>query len=165
MKWFKCKRCFKIFCSFANILLHIPDKMGDQVKKNFESTVFNLHNVSLKLKNITLLLPWDLLILFHMVIFTTTFPNIVKINVENDNVVFALSIVVQINVEANNIDSTLFNVINSNVEIDNVDSTLFDVLKSNVDIPSVVSMLIWCCAMSRRHINLKTASKQQMFSG
>ena len=76
MKWFKCKRCFKNFCSFANILLHIPVKMGNQVKKIFESTVFNLHNVSLKLKNITLLLPRDLLILFQWSYSRRRFPTL-----------------------------------------------------------------------------------------
>ena len=35
-------------------------------------------------------------------------------------------------------------------------STLFNVVNFNVDVHNVVSMLIWLCATSRRHINLKT---------
>ena len=69
-------------------------------------------------------------------------PNVVKIYVENDNVVSTLPTVVQIK-----------------VEMDNADSTLFNVLNFNVDVHNVVSTLIWHCALSRYHINLKTTLK------
>ena len=52
---------------------------------------------------------------FHNVV--STFTNVVRIRVENDNVVY-------INVEIHNIDSMLFDVLNSNVKIHNVVSTL-----------------------------------------
>ena len=67
-----------------------------------------------------------------------TLSNVVKIYVENDNVV-----------------STLPNVVHFNVEKHNVVSTLFNVASFKVDVHNVVSMLIWRCATSRCHINLK----------
>ena len=66
-------------------------------------------------------------------------PNVVKIDVENDNVVSTLSNVVQFNFEIHKVVSTLLNVVNFSVNVHNVASTL-----------------IWRCATSRRHINLKT---------
>ena len=54
----------------------------------------------------------------------STLPNVVKIDVENDNVVSTLSNVVQFNVEKHNVVSTLFYVVNFNVDIHNVVSTL-----------------------------------------
>ena len=69
----------------------------------FKSGVF------LKHKNIILFFTRGL-IFFQMVIFSTfvsTLPNVVKIDVENDNVVSTLSNVVQTNVEIDNVDSTL----------------------------------------------------------
>ena len=54
----------------------------------------------------------------------STFPNVVKIDVENDNAVLTLSNVVQINVEKQNVVSMLFHVVNFNVDVHNVASTL-----------------------------------------
>ena len=53
-----------------------------------------------------------------------TLPNVVKINVENDNVLSTLSNVVQFSVEKHNVVSMLFYVVNFNVDIHNVVSTL-----------------------------------------
>ena len=50
----------------------------------------------------------------------STFPNVVKIDVENDNAVLTLSNVVHFNVEKRNVVSTLLNVVNFNVEVHNV---------------------------------------------
>ena len=69
--------------------------------------------------------------------------NVVKIFVENDNVVSTLSNVAQIS-EMYNVDSTLFNVVNFNVYLDNI-----------------VSTLIERCATSQCHINLKTTLKRR----
>ena len=68
----------------------------------------------------------------------STLPNVLKIDVENDNIV-----------------STLSNAVRFNVEIHNVVSTLSSVVNFNVDVHNVVSTLIWRCGTSRRHINLK----------
>ena len=54
----------------------------------------------------------------------STLPNVVKIDVENDNNVSTLSNVVQFNVEKNNVVSTLFNVVNFHVHVQNVVSML-----------------------------------------
>ena len=72
----------------------------------------------------------------------STLRNVVKIYIENDNVVSTLSDVVQINFEMDSVGSTLFNVVNFNVDVHNIASTL-----------------VWRCATSRRHINLKTTLK------
>ena len=61
-----------------------------------------------------------------------------------------------------NVVSTLSNVVQFNVEIYNVVSTLLNVVDFNVDVHNVVSMLIWRCAMSRRHINLKTTLNRRL---
>ena len=50
--------------------------------------------------------------------------NVVKINVENDNVVSTLSNVVKFNLDKHNIVSTLLNVVNFNVDVHSVVSTL-----------------------------------------
>ena len=55
-----------------------------------------------------------------------------------------------------NVVSTLPNVIQFDVEIHHVVSTLLNVVNYNADVHNVVSTLILRCAMSRRHINLKT---------
>ena len=60
----------------------------------------------------------------HIHNFVSMFPNVVKLEVENDKVVSTLSNVVQINVEIDNADWTLFNVVNSIVDVHNVISTL-----------------------------------------
>ena len=54
-----------------------------------------------------------------------------------------------------NVVSTLPNVVKIDVENDNVVSTLSNVVQFNVEKHNVVSTLIWRCATSRRHINLK----------
>ena len=48
-----------------------------------------------------------------------TLPNVVKVDIENDNVVLTLP-----NVEKDNVDLTLFNVVNVNVDVPNIVSTL-----------------------------------------
>ena len=68
----------------------------------------------------------------------STLSNVVKINVENDNVV-------QFNVEIHNVVSTLLNIVNLNVDVHNVVLTLTS-----------------RCATSRRHINLKTTLKRRL---
>ena len=55
-----------------------------------------------------------------------------------------------------NVVSTLPNVVKIDVENDNVVSTLSNVVQFNVEIHNVFSTLIWRCATSRRHINLKS---------
>ena len=60
----------------------------------------------------------------HICNAVSTFPNAVKIHVENDNIVSKLSNVVQFNVEIYNVVSTLLNVVNFNVDVHNVVSTL-----------------------------------------
>ena len=82
------------------------------------------------------------------------------------NVVSTLYNVVKINIENDNVVSTLSNVVQINVEIDNVDSTLLNVVNFNVDVHNVVSTLIWRCATSRCHINLKQRwTDVEMFAG
>ena len=54
-----------------------------------------------------------------------------------------------------NVVSTLSNIFQFIVEKHNVVSTLFNVVNFSVDIHNVVSTLIWHCATSRRHLNLK----------
>ena len=46
----------------------------------------------------------------HIYNVVSTLPNVVKIEVENDNVVSTLFNVLQINVETDNVESTLFNI-------------------------------------------------------
>ena len=60
-----------------------------------------------------------------------------------------------------NVVSTLLNVVKIDVENDNVVSTLLNLVNYNFDVNNVVSTLIWRCAMSRRHINLKTTLSQR----
>ena len=72
----------------------------------------------------------------HIPNVVSTLPNVVKIDVENDNV-----------------NSTL-----SNVSQVNVVSTLLSVVNFNVDVHNVVSTLIWRCATSRRHTSYQPKS-------
>ena len=63
---------------------------------------------SLKLKNIILLLKWGLILSYgHIRNVVSTLPNVVKIDVENDNVASTLSNVAQFNIEIHNVASTL----------------------------------------------------------
>ena len=98
---------------------------------------------SLKLKNIILFLNRGFFFFFfsngHIRKVVSTLPNVMKIDVENDKVV-----------------STLLNVVQFNFEKHNVVSTLFSVVDFNVDIHNVVSTLIWRCATSQHHMDLKT---------
>ena len=80
----------------------------------------------------------------HICNVVPTLPNVVKIDIENDNFVLTLSNVVQFNVEIHHVVPTLLNLVNS-----------------NVDLHSVVSTLTWRCATSRLHINLKTTLNQR----
>ena len=138
-------RCFKRwmmnlmnFHSSANIFWHIPLKMGNKMKKILSPAY------SLKLKDIILFLTWDFFFKWSYSQRCFDVPSVVKINIENDNIVLTFS-----------------NVVYINVEIDNVDSTLFNVVNFNVDVQKVVSTLIWHCVTSRRHINLKTMLKRR----
>ena len=81
---------------------------------------------SLKLKNIILFLNRGLIFFSngHIRNVVSTLPNVVKIDVENDNVVLTLSNVVQFNVEIYNVVSTLLNVVNFNVDLHNIASKL-----------------------------------------
>ena len=76
---------------------------------------------SWKLRNIILLLNQGLFFFsnghFHNVV--STLSSVVKMYVENDNVVSTLS-----NVERGNVDSALFNVLNFNIDVHNVVSTI-----------------------------------------
>ena len=63
--------------------------------------------------------------------------------------------VVKTDVEIHSVVSTLPNVVQFNVEIHNVVSTLLNVVNFNVDVYNVASTMIWRCATSRRHVNLK----------
>ena len=107
---------------------------GEKLKKILSPACF------LKLKNIILLLNRGLIFFWngHIHNVVSTLPNVLKIDIENDNVF-----------------STLSNVVQFNVEIDNVVSTLLDVANFKVDIRNAVPTLIWRCATSRSHINLK----------
>ena len=96
---------------------------------------------SLKLKNMIFFVNRGLIFFFncHICSVVSALLNVVKIDIENDNVVPTLSNVVQFNFKIHNVVSTLLNVINFNSDVHNI-----------------VSTLIWRCATSRRHINLKT---------
>ena len=60
----------------------------------------------------------------HFQSVVSTFTNVVKLDVKNDNVVSTLSNVAHVNVEILNVDLTLLDVVIFNVEIHNVVSTL-----------------------------------------
>ena len=106
-----------------------------KIEEDFESSIF------LEAQKYYFAFEWRLNFFWNGYIcnVVSTLPNVLKIDVENDNVV-----------------STLSNVVQFNVEIHNVVSTLLNVVNFNVDVHNIVSTLIWRCATSRRHINLKT---------
>ena len=120
-------RCLKSFSGFANILLQIPVKMGNKVKKVL-SPLYSLQIIFLWSSKILycvclvcFLSPFFFFFFLHMVIFTTLFqlcPTLWKLTLKMTMLFWRYG-------------------------IDNVDSTL-----------------IWRCATSRRHINLKTTLKQ-----
>ena len=132
-------RCFKNFWGSENVLLQLSLKMIKKWRKLWVQHIL-----------------WSSKILFcllieayffsngHICNVVSMFPSVVKIDVENNNVVLTLSNVVQFTVEKHNVVSTLFNVINFNVDVHNV-----------------VSTFIWRCATLRRHINLKTMLNQR----
>ena len=101
---------------------------------------------SLKLKNIISFLNRGLIFFpnGHIPNVVSTLPNVIKIDVENDNVV-----------------STLSNIVQFDVEIHNVVSALLNLVNYNFDVQNVASKLIWRCATSRRHLNLKTTLSQR----
>ena len=119
-------------CSISFLL-----KWG-KIEEDFETSTFI---EAQKLKNIILLLNRGLTFFWngHIRNVVSTLANVVKIDIENDNVV-----------------STLSNVNQFNAEIHKVVSKLLNVVNFNVDVRNIVSTLIWRCATSRRHINLKT---------
>ena len=75
----------------------------------------------MKFKNIILFLNQGLYFFSngHICNVVSTLPNVVKIDVENDNVVSTLSNMVQSNVEKHNVHSALIYVVNFNVDIHN----------------------------------------------
>ena len=81
-------RCFKRwmmnlmnFHSSANIFWHIPLKMGNKMKKILSPAY------SLKLKDIILFLTWDFFFKWSYSQRCFDVPSVVKINIENDNIV------------------------------------------------------------------------------
>ena len=80
------------------------------------------NNFCLKLKNIFFVFDSKLIFYSHGCIHNVllTLPDVLKINVENDNIVLMLSIVVHINVEIDNVEYTLLNFVNLNVDINKV---------------------------------------------
>ena len=123
--------CFQNFGGFTNIRLHIPVKIANKVKKIFVSIVFNLNIFSLNLKNIILCLPWRL-IFFQMVIFTTLFRRCLMLWKSKLKM------------------TTLFRRC----------LTFFKSTLKQTTLSRRCSTLIWCCATSRCHINLKKTLKQ-----
>ena len=119
------------FWGSAKIPIQITLKMG-KIEEDRESSILFLNQGLIFFSN------------GHIRNVVSTLPKIVKIDVENDNVV-----------------STLTNVVQFNVEKQNIVSMLLNVLNLNVDVNYVVSTLIWCCAMLRLHINLKTTLDQR----
>ena len=71
------------------------------------------------------------------------------------NVISTLLNVAKIDVENDNVDSALSNVVQFNVKIHNNVPTLLNVVNISVGVRNVFSTLIWRCATSQRHINLK----------
>ena len=84
VRWFKHTFwCFKNVWGSTNVLLQIPLKMGKN-EENFESSM-----LCLNLKNIILFLNRGIIVFSngHICNVVLTLPNVVKIDVENENVV------------------------------------------------------------------------------
>ena len=80
VRWFKysfCNsvnwRCFKIFCNLANILLHIPLKMGTKWRRFWIHIVFNFNNFFLQHKNIILSWTWGLFVYLFIYFFKCSY--------------------------------------------------------------------------------------------
>ena len=120
-------------------------KIGKKWRKMLSPTY------SPKFKNIDLFLNRGLIFFSngHIHNFVSTLPNVVKIDVENDNLVSMMSNIVQFNVEKHSVVSILFYVVNFNVDTHscfNVDLTLCDAAtsyqpKSNVG--PTLKCLLW----------------------
>ena len=108
-------QCFKIFYSLATIFLHIFLQKENKVKEIFSSAYSNQMIIMFLSRS-----------LFFMVIFTTLFrrgSTLCKSTLKMTTFVSTFPNVVKINVEIDNVESTLFNVANSNVDVRNVVST------------------------------------------
>ena len=83
------------------------------------------------LKNLILLLNRGLIVFSngHICNVDSTLPNVVKIDVKNDNVVLTLSNIVQFNVGIHNVASTFLNVVNYNVDVTTFFQRWFDVVQ------------------------------------
>ena len=129
VRWFR----YTFFCSVhslfyefwgsANILLQLSLKMGEN-EEGFESRrFFEAQKYYFVFES-----KLNFFSNGHICNVVSTSPNVVKIDVENDNVVLAL-----------------FNIFQFTVEIHNVVWTLLNVVNFNVDVRNVVSMLTWRC--------------------
>ena len=135
---------FKIFCDFANIPFHI--KWGIKwikywvAAQTLTSSNSNFY-VYLEHKNISLVTKFIFQLFdshdIHNVV--STLANVIKIGVENDNILLTLS--------------------NIKAEIHNIDSILFNVVNLSVDVYIIISTLIW------RYPTLRPSNNVELFVG